>query len=1459
MYCDFFGLRCRPFEDRADTQFCYAYPDWEEALAATIYELHHGRGVALVLGEAGTGKTLLIRSLLHRLNASDRVIVLTWPSMAGMDLMRETCKALGVTLPESDHHIRYYTRLRRHLVRTAVKGQRSILIIDQAENLADDDLEQLATLSDLRHDGGNLLSIVLIGQPKFRSLLDSPRHERIAQRLSSKRPLRPLSGGETSQYIRHRLRVAGAVEVSTFADEAVALIHTASNGIPRLINRMADAAMVGAYGAGESRVTSAIAAEMLGEQTFIERTAAAHELGVSTAERIAAGLTEQHHAQVLPERSLEGQAADTPVVAAVGTGPVSAVSPDGMDVGLATFGGAGPSEQESDEINLEPSSGFEPTGLPTTFTEGVLTSAEAKLRCLERASARAERVSATADASFVKYEAAERHLTSLIQNAEGLVSGLTKAVGDAAASVDRLRDRANQILSEAEARLRGMETQAGETSELAQDMDAQKRRVEQVCKHAGQVESRLRSSAEHIADKADELQQRIAVLIGGLESAQEAQRQLDGLLTRVTKATDNVDERVTLLHERQIEAETSVRESAESAQSQFEGVITKASSIRADAEQSISTLHRTLDEVRGETQRLQKEWTSEIHVRLRHELNEQFETEMRTRHDAMERAIAMYRTTLAEMVDDCKRQIANLGEAVNVCRRKTGDVVAESQQSLTGIQASVTTTTERLRGEIAALSARGDQLRSLLTATAEELEDTERRAGGIAGTVHVAESSITELTDRAGAVKAELAPAVQRCERLIGNVQSTQHEVEAIQRGLASTLTELGTAAERADVLQKQIARGEESLSGLASGREEGERVIERLHDATSTARETLQATQQAVEEASGHYERLDARCTVANRTLHELSKASEAGQAVVQQSESATDSVTEAAENAKKQADQLSATQVSAEHLLQEFDGIVVSAKRTKEELRTILAETGVKSERLESQTTAATRMLSGLTEANETGCVLVQEAKRAGEAVSAASGQAREQTERLGAAQTTATKTTQQLDELARSAGQLHESMQGVVAHVDEKIGQLVSHQAAATHLLRRLAEENVTGHTIAERVDNSTNSCSDAIRALEQKAQELTERVEGRIAALQTLAAQTENGTEQLNTCNERALHLIEGLQSAGEPAKDMVTQLGQRIEQAQQTTEVLTHRYEEARELPNRLRAVARILKAAKTTGLSIEETAGNAKTMLEGLEAVTKRAAEQGTALKELTRTTLPVIETLERITPQSQQAVEQLESRMAAAKRSAEISGPMINEFVKQAQALRQQLQELHAEVETVEEGVTEATAKPAELIESAQAQAAQLERVCGAVQKVFKALSQATLDAKKHSTTCQVTADRASTRLAELTAETNRATATLHEWVEEALRVQSRLEKTLHECPSIRATHPGSVVRRIANVVESADRIANPSASELKMLQEPSSEKAPAQERLAKRTARKDEVSRLIQEAKSTVASANT
>ena len=432
MYGNFFGLRSLPFEDRADTQFFYPTAECEEALAAMEYEIHHGTGLGLLIGETGTGKTLLLRTLLLRLEKSDQTVVVTWPASGAMDLVRECCKGFGVTLPSSHNQSSCLYRLRRHLGRSVVLGDRSILIVDQAENLSPGNIAQLATLAELPGDRGKLLTIILAAQPLVRALLDRPEFAWIRQQLFGERTLSPLTPKETGEYIRHRLHIAGVVDTRLFDDRAISLIHEISEGNPRLINRVCHAAMLVAYDAQTPRISRTIVEEATSRPAVRERTIAARDLGLAM---IGEGGAPWLSVPESPDRMASSDESQM-------TPGTNEPSPQRS----SAFGGLGlPFESSvtpTDIINHEEaddiwSDANETSGASIVDGEYEGSNGESfgsgpnkgtfLLARLERAMARAERMTSTTDASLSRLAAVEQRLASLVDQAERLTNAKTPA------------------------------------------------------------------------------------------------------------------------------------------------------------------------------------------------------------------------------------------------------------------------------------------------------------------------------------------------------------------------------------------------------------------------------------------------------------------------------------------------------------------------------------------------------------------------------------------------------------------------------------------------------------------------------------------------------------------------------------------------------------------------------------------------------------------------------------------------------------------------------------------------------------------------------------------------------------------------------------------------------------------------------------------------------------------------
>ncbi len=281
MYKKFFGLRQEPFSIAPDPHYLFMSARHREALAHLLYGVRGGGGFVLLTGEIGAGKTTVCRCFLEQVPRRTNVAYIFNPRQTAEELLESICEEFRILrnidsarMPTARDHVAV---LNEFLLRTHGVGQNNVLIIDEAQSLSAEVLEQLRLLTNLETNERKLLQIMLIGQPELRDMLARPELEQLAQRVIARYHLDALSSRETAQYIQHRLSVSGLAGALPFDAASLQRVHVLSGGVPRRINLLCDRALLGAYASGKPQVDVAIvdkaAAEVKGQMPPSRRRA----------------------------------------------------------------------------------------------------------------------------------------------------------------------------------------------------------------------------------------------------------------------------------------------------------------------------------------------------------------------------------------------------------------------------------------------------------------------------------------------------------------------------------------------------------------------------------------------------------------------------------------------------------------------------------------------------------------------------------------------------------------------------------------------------------------------------------------------------------------------------------------------------------------------------------------------------------------------------------------------------------------------------------------------------------------------------------------------------------------------------------------------------------------------------------------------------------------------------------
>lgn len=263
MYEPFFGLRERPFELTPDARFLFLAASHEEALNILQFALRARKGVTLLIGDAGMGKTTLVRAVLKSFRANDaKCVYLNNPTLTRSEFVRFLAHGFGLSPAAATDKIVCLTELERLLRARAEAGAVSALMVDEAQSLPYELLEEVRLLANMETDTTKLLPLILAGQPELATRLNEQALRQLKQRVALRCELRPFDLRCTAGYIATRLRAAGGTAEHTFTLEAVCRIHEASKGIPRIISVLCDNALMAGFAAGVRPVGSALVEEV---------------------------------------------------------------------------------------------------------------------------------------------------------------------------------------------------------------------------------------------------------------------------------------------------------------------------------------------------------------------------------------------------------------------------------------------------------------------------------------------------------------------------------------------------------------------------------------------------------------------------------------------------------------------------------------------------------------------------------------------------------------------------------------------------------------------------------------------------------------------------------------------------------------------------------------------------------------------------------------------------------------------------------------------------------------------------------------------------------------------------------------------------------------------------------------------------------------------------------------------
>ncbi|MCP4035814.1 MAG: AAA family ATPase [bacterium] len=269
MYCEHYGFVRRPFEMTPDPSFLYLGEAHREGLATLVYGVQSGKGFVLLTGEVGTGKTTLLHALLSQLEASTDSAFIFNPRLSPLDFFELLFQEYGIK-KKCTSKAEYLIRLNEYLIERLANNEQTLLIVDEAQNLSPEMLEEIRLLSNLETPTSKLIQIMLIGQPELNEMLSRPDLRQLRQRIALRHHLRPFDAKEMAEYVKERLAKAGYTGKPIFNRTALKALFEVSQGTPRIINNVCDAALLQGYARDQLQLDGKVIREVVATLALAE-------------------------------------------------------------------------------------------------------------------------------------------------------------------------------------------------------------------------------------------------------------------------------------------------------------------------------------------------------------------------------------------------------------------------------------------------------------------------------------------------------------------------------------------------------------------------------------------------------------------------------------------------------------------------------------------------------------------------------------------------------------------------------------------------------------------------------------------------------------------------------------------------------------------------------------------------------------------------------------------------------------------------------------------------------------------------------------------------------------------------------------------------------------------------------------------------------------------------------------